>query len=180
MAASKLLLRIILLAPPVLLALGGVYQLARSPFEFSGRVPFLRVLPMWVISVDAVIVSIPAIALGAWAARSVFLSTGYRFKLALTTVLLSGALMLFVAWTEFKLAGRSERVFHYAGFGVGTPVGSLAFTIMGSLIGFGFIGGFVYIYCRGVEGEHKTRFDRQEGETDALGEIIASMRSRDV
>src|SRR5688572_16937861 len=108
-------LRALLLAPLLILFIGGVLEALSSPFNFrtaqaEGEVPY------WVISISPFIVAAPALLVGAAGIREILRTSRYYFHVSLLPLVAGLLPILIFAALEFRLAQRdSVDAFSYAG-----------------------------------------------------------------
>jgi hypothetical protein len=166
------------LAPPILLVAGGLMQAARTPLDFSTSVSARSPLPMWAISLDVLLLSIPFVLSGLWGVALAWRHTRGLFRLDPVYALLGLAgvipnvLVLFLFRRNVESSFSYSMIFHHE-VSAGS---SLAVTMLAALVWAGFVSAMLAIYVNGVIPEGSGKYDKRPGELDAVGVLISEMK----
>jgi hypothetical protein len=166
------------LATPAFLAAGGLMQASRTPLNFSATVSARSSVPMWVITLDVLLLSIPFVLSGLWGMALVWRHTRglFRWDVVYTSLGLIGVLpnilVLFLFRQRLESSFSYSMVFHH-GVSAGN---SLAVTLLAALVWAGFVSAMLAIYANGVISEGSGKYDKRPGEPDAIGALISEMK----
>jgi hypothetical protein len=172
-----LLYRLIALALPVLITAGGLLQTSHARFDFSSTAPLVSKVPVWVISVDELMLSAPFIFVGLWGVVNVLRRTGRRLRIDYFHMGLGLAGVVPTAFILFLTRGGGDTAFSYRMiFNDGTTAGlSLVTTLIGAVAWVGITWGFLMLYTQGLVSEGSGKYDRRADEPDAMGALISEM-----
>jgi hypothetical protein len=137
-------------------------------------------VPLWVISVDGLLLSLPFAFVGIWGAWITWPRTRRRFRLDLFHVGLGLAGVMPTAFILFLFRQSQESSFSYrmvVGDNV-TARGSLAITLVAAAVWCGLVWAFQIVYAHGLVPEGSGKYDKRAGEPDAMGALITEMKRR--
>ncbi|HWC29587.1 MAG TPA: hypothetical protein VG845_05835 [Dehalococcoidia bacterium] len=167
------------LLPVVLLAIGGAIQTSRTPLEFSGRVPQGTDVPMWALSLDVLLLSLPFLIAGSWGTVIVWQRTRQLFRVEAVHVgiglfgLVPTIFVLFLLRQDIESAFSYTMIFH----GNLSAGGSLAVTLIAASVWTGTTGAFLSLYLTGVVAEGSGKYDRRPDESDGVGRLLGELTS---
>jgi hypothetical protein len=163
-----------------MLIAGGLLQTSRARFDFGATVPTVSAVPVWVISVDELLLSAPFIFVGLWGVVNVWRRTGRRLRLDYFLFGLGLAGMVPTTFILFLTRGGGETTFSYRMiFGDGTTAGlSLITTLIAAAAWAGITWGFLMLFTQGLVPEGSGKYDKREDEPDAMGALITEMKRR--
>jgi hypothetical protein len=179
MTIRRSLLRALLICPLVLLLIAALLVASMSPFDFSSN--RLVRLPLWVLSLNPLIVSLPVLVAGGWGVAMTIRNTRQRFHVAFPWVILGlGGVLMFVAALVETSRQDLEHIFAFGGIaGASIHASASLLLTLGLLVIFvPLLFGMVYLYCICLVADGSGRHERRPDEPDATGLLIQEMRSR--
>ena len=174
------LLRGLLLTPAILIAAGGLLQASRTRFDFSGEVPIWSIVPVWVISVNGLLLSLPFVFVGLYGFWIVWQRTRSRFGFDLILFGIGFVGVLPTVFIQFLDRKGEETSFSYRMiFGDGTTIGlSLATTLIAAAVWAGLTWAFLNLFASGLVPQGSGKYDKRSNEPDAVGALIRESQSR--
>jgi hypothetical protein len=137
-------------------------------------------LPAWVPTAAGLELAVPIGLIAFVCLRAVSQRTGQRFSV-LPVQLCSGVLLLLMAVAQFAFASQIGDPGAYSGEGAGllgidedeeSVLSPLFAATAGAVFAVLTLTGVGYVYCQAITAEDPSKWDKQPGELDAMGEII--------